>query len=74
MLRYAAFGDVDIMFCKQSLFVRFSWRVEESNVLGRQSKAEQKGMVVIYLKCFLSIHKRRFNGSGFQLPLGAVTF
>ena len=42
MLRYAAFGDVDIIVL-QAEFLCETWPVEESNVLGRQFKAEQRG-------------------------------
>ena len=45
MLRYAAFGDVDIIVL-QAEFLCETWPVEESNVLGRQFKAEQRGWLL----------------------------
>lgn len=45
VLRYAAFGDVDIIVL-QAEFLCETWPVEESNVLGRQFKAEQRGWLL----------------------------
>lgn len=42
-LRHVAFGDGDITILQmESFLVRFSWPVEESNVLGMQFKGEQR--------------------------------